>query len=481
MRDAALQIVDRNDPSEVTSQFFQILFAAVAHAVSVDAVNATDQQRDLINRIEIKRLQAETKRTDKQVGASGSSSGSTTVAEKPGFVELLGFAIEHGAIQKDVSGTTLTLSSSPYALVAAAQGDTASSYKQYGYLSRVGISANFNISDENNVLASVRRNQLAEWSIRARLTPDRTARSQAAEEIWESVRDQFAQPDLVLTGELAAEFRSDAALAAKRREIEDRFLTAVFTEPVKAVLSDSSISRDEKIDRVAKTILCQVKSDIFDAVRSGAFKLDNVTRERLITRTLPRFQTALQAKEAAIKKFADDLERLSYKPVWTLAYVNTRDPNASDYSTLATFFQKKSSEGFSFVGNAAVSFYNKPDPSRKQTRVRDINAALSFEGNAGRSPFLSADLDESRITFSFTGKYQRMMENRRIANRKADIGIAQFKLEIPLLTGFSLPFSLTYTNATELNKESHVRGNFGFTIDTDKVLQVLQLNKLAKK
>lgn len=472
------QIVDRADPDEVTSGFSTILFFATAHAISVDAVDANEQQRDLINRIEVARVRQETQRTDKQIGASARAEGSTTAAEKPGFAELLGFAIEHGAIEKEVNGTTLTLSSSPYAFVAAASGDNATTYKNYGYLSRVGVSANFNISDQDNVLTNARRNQLSEWSLRARLTPDRSQRSRDAEQIWAQVRDDFAAPDLVLTGDLATQFQSDAALNAKRREIEDRFRTPAFRVPVKAVLDNAALTREQKRAEIAKAILCQVKTDIFDAVRTGAFRIDTASRDRIIRATLPKFQRALELKEAAINKFEADLKALSYKPVFTFAYINKRDPSLSDYSTFKFLFQKKSTENFSIVANAGFSVYHKPNSVLHQSDMRDFAAALSFEGIAGRSPFLTNKDDESRITYSFSGRYQRLFENRNRPDVKADIGVAQFKLEIPVIMGFTLPFSVTYANATELIKEDHVRANFGFTLDTDKVFQILKLSKI---
>jgi hypothetical protein len=102
-------------------------------------------RRELIKSIQIRQFMEETRRTDKQVGASATSEGSTSALEKPNFANLLAFAIEHGAIDKQVSGTTLTLSSSPYAFLAAAQGDTSSTYKKYEVFHRIGISANFNI------------------------------------------------------------------------------------------------------------------------------------------------------------------------------------------------------------------------------------------------------------------------------------------------------------------------------------------------
>jgi hypothetical protein len=478
--EAADIIIRENDPSGVSENFADMFFSAIGHAVSVDARNVEREHKDLINRIETARLTEQIKRTDKQIGASARSEGTTSAAEKPGFAELLGFAIEHGAVQKEVSGTSLTLSTSPYSLVAAGSGDTATTYARYGYLSRLGLSANFNISDQNDVLGSATRNQLSEWSARVRLTPDRTQRSRDAEAIWRGISDRFSQPDRIETGELARLFQSDLSIAAKRREIADRFPAPTFSEPIRGVLNNRDLTPEVKRERIAKAILCQMKSDIFDQVRSGTLKIDEASRERIVNVTLPNFAAALQAKNAAIKEFEDGLERLRYKPVLTFAYTNKRDPTSSDYSNLKLLFEKKNAEGWNFVANAGFSLYHKPDRAKNQQQLRDFAAAFSFEGEAGRSPFVAAEFDQ-KITFALTGRYQRMFENRGVANKKADIALAQFKLNIPIFTGASLPFSFTYANATELVKEDHVRANFGFTLDTDKLFQLLQLNKLKKQ
>jgi hypothetical protein len=478
--EAADLIVSRNDPSRVSDNFADIFFFTIGHAVSVDARNVEREHRDLINRIETARLIEQIKRTDKQIGASARSEGSTSAAEKPGFAELLGFAIEHGAVQKEVSGTTLTLSTSPYALVTAGSGDTATTYARYGYLSRIGLSANFNISDQNNVLGSATRNQLSDWSARVRLNPDRSERSRDAEAIWRTVSDRFAEPDNIELGELRTLFQGDLSIAAKRREIADRFLAPAFSEPVRAILNNEQLTPEVKRDRIAKAILCQTKSDIFDQVRSGALRIDEASRARIVNVTLPNFAKALDAKNAAIKEFEDGLERLRYKPLFTFVYTNKREVNSSDYSTLKFLFEKKNREGFNFIANAAFSLYHKPDAAKNQQQWRDFATAFSLEGEAGRSPFVAAELDQ-RITYSLTGRYQRMFENRGVANKKADIAVAQFKLNIPIFMGGSLPFSFTYANATEMVKENHVRANFGFTLDTDKIFQLLKLNKLKQQ
>jgi len=163
---AAAFFVVRDGARGLDRSLQRLIFFTIA-----DAISATEKDKarsQTIDQIRIQQFMEETARTDKQLGASASSDGSTSAIEKPSFVNLLGFAIEHGGIDKQVDGTSLTLSSSPYALIAAIKGDTSTTYKQYEFFNRVGVSANFNIEDQNNVLASARRNQLSEWSTRLR-------------------------------------------------------------------------------------------------------------------------------------------------------------------------------------------------------------------------------------------------------------------------------------------------------------------------
>ena len=71
---------------------------------------------------------SETARTDKQLGGAANSNGAVGAIEKPGFATLLGFAVEHGAINKQNDGTNLTLSTSLYSLYAFNKPKTAESY-----------------------------------------------------------------------------------------------------------------------------------------------------------------------------------------------------------------------------------------------------------------------------------------------------------------------------------------------------------------
>jgi len=486
-----------DDPS---SQFNTLVFFAITHVVAVD-----DGHEELLKSIEVSRLQEQTKRTDKQIGSPASAAGSTSAAEKPLFAEILGFAVEHGGIQQAVNGTTLHLSTTPYALFGAFGGsdvkslistlndpqtsgvlasyDTQRNYKKYGYLTRLGISADFNIENQGALLTNVRRKQLADWSLRLRLTKDRSTRSTDAEQIWNDISAEFARPALVMTKMLADTFQSDAELEAKRREISDRFNTLTADASIKALIANNSLSNDDKLRTVRDKIICQIKTDIVDQMHNpaGTFKIRAETRKRIVDVTLPAYAAALTAKEKALKIFDDRIEELSYKPTLTFAYDDVRPVHGANYSQLKLLFEKRTGGPMNLIANGGLSFYHRPNTLIRQQSVRDFSVALSFEGKTGRSPFLLESMDENPITYSFTGRYQRILENRFLAGRKADIAVAQFKLTIPVMAGMSFPLSVTFANASELIKENHVRANFGFSFDTDKLLKAISLSRLKSQ
>lgn len=466
-------IADSKDPEDVTGGTQELTVFTIGHAVAIDA-DIDEEERAFINTIDVMRAREETRRTDKQMGASARAEGSTRAAEMPGFPELLSFAVEHGAIQRSVNGTTLTLTASPYTLFLFGRDDTSTAYGQFGYLSRLGLSATFNIDDEDDPLASARRKQLTEWSAKLRLSGDRGARSFAAQQKWDTrVRTAFSRPGMKIERALIDLFRRDRALEAKRVRMADSFTAPEFAEQLRGAANDPTNPAGIQ-GKIAELIVCKAKTEIFDRVRSGAVSFDADTKRKLIKETLPGFKAALDERDKVIAEFEDELRRLREGPAFTFAYTNKREAMGSDYSVFKLLYQNKTTEGLNIVANAGVSVYHRPDSALNQQRLRDFAAALSFEGEAGRSPFMLSDLDESRITYAFTGRYQRMLENRGVAGKKADIAVAQFRVEVPFMTGMSFPFSVTYANATELVKEDHVRANFGFSLDTDKLFTVIR-------
>ncbi len=61
----------------------------------------------------------EAERIDKQVGSSSSSSGTTSLTSNGSVPDLLGLAVENGALTQSVSGTTVTFRGNPAGIIEA--------------------------------------------------------------------------------------------------------------------------------------------------------------------------------------------------------------------------------------------------------------------------------------------------------------------------------------------------------------------------
>src|SRR5262245_18122758 len=61
-------------------------------------------------------------RVDKQVGSPPSSSGGTTLAMKGLAPRIFGFAVERGALTREIAGTSVTFRANPVGLFKALQG-----------------------------------------------------------------------------------------------------------------------------------------------------------------------------------------------------------------------------------------------------------------------------------------------------------------------------------------------------------------------
>jgi hypothetical protein len=464
--DVARDVVRKNSVDPFDLRFSRLLFYAIAEGVAPNREGG-------VFTLEAYQYIGETARTDKQVGASAKSGGSTSAAEKPGFAELLGIAVERGAIQQEVNETSLTLSTTPYAFIAWANGaDTATLYRKNEFFNRLGISATFNLDNQEQVLANANKKQLTEWSTRFRLYGDRSARSKKFQEFWATK----IRPEIVK--------RLEALTKGLKETFTDPF-TEVFRDTTKADIQESiktylaanasRLNDDQQkealVAGVKNVIVCRLKELVIDKIKDGKLTVPDGMRTNINNVLIPMQAAANASIEQARKDFNDFWDEFSQGPLTTLAYTNHRTSMGSDYSEFKFLHEQGTFSPIKINVNAWVSIYSNPNRAMNQDQVRDYGATLSFEGQTN-SPFLKDTPDLSKMTFTFTGRYQRMKENENIPGMKADIAVAQLKVEIPIRLGVSIPLSFTYANATELINEKHVRGNFGISFDVDKLVSL---------
>jgi hypothetical protein len=450
-----------------------LMFFTVADAVLPQGVN----NAPAVNIRTIDRLQylGETARTDKQIGSSPRSTGSTSAIEKPGFARLLGFAIENGGILQNTDNTTLTLSTSPYLLYTMnGGGDSVENYNKAGFLNRIGVSASFNMTDTENPLANVKRGELTEWGVKARLFGDRSTRSKSFQKFWDAKIRPFVEAKGRAIGEPVDFIDNNPVLRPLRNQTREQ-LRAALIQLLSASDYQSAPEADKEI-MLRNVIYCFMRSAVYDPIRSNTIDVGNEARTKITDEYVPRVAQAFANMLEAKKLLAEGLDELSKGPLATFGYTNHRQPTGSDYSEFKFLYEQDKTvfRMLKIVANVGLTVYNKPNPLLNQSRVRDFAAALSFEGSTA-SPFLKNQPDMSRITYAFTGNYERVKENEGMLGRRPDLAAFQFKIDIPIIGGMSLPFAVTYANATETTNEEHTRFNFGFKLDWDKLFALTKL------
>ncbi len=463
---AAADVVRRKAPVRAIFPRTQMVLYTVFDAASPNSSK-------IVRSLEAYQYLSETARTDKQLGASANSDGAVSAIEKPSFAQLLGLAVEHGGITKKNDGTNLTLSTSLYSLYAMNGGDTAETYRRAGILNRIGVSATFAVDNKTNDLANARRNNLSQWSVKARLFGDRSTRAPGFQKFWnEKVRPLISER----LQSLGSAVESLSTRLGSYNDIEGA-LSRCLPEQVKKRMEDAdyvAAADDAKKKMISNLILSYLRSNVFNQVQGGSLKLKDKDIADIEQEFLPRLRSSLDnlvLADAEVKKEIDNLQK---GPLATFAYTNYRMPTGSDYSETKFLFEQDKSflRPLKLTGNFGLSFYNKPDPTLKQRKLRDITAALSFEGTSN-SPFTEAE-NQSKITYSFVGRYEHLFENSGLAMRTPDIKTFQFVMEIPFFKGLSLPLSATYANGTEEEKKNHFKFNFGMRLDTDKLFEVLK-------
>ncbi len=467
VRNAARDIVSQDPPrlSLLETIWNNAVFYAVADALTLR------QGNDGVRRISPYRYYVETARTDKQVGASSGSSATTSLLEKPGIPSLLGLAIEHGAIDQEVSGTGVTLSTSPYSLFRLFTPETEENFRDYDLWRRIGVSVTYALDDgQARSAANLDPQKITEWSLRVRALGDRSPRSTRTQELWQEKIQPLIRERLDTLVSIIETILNDTTSSLATQSVSVYETTF---ERVDNYLRDSAaVPAGRKSESVTNMILTEIGNGIFQPVRAGELTVSPELANRIRTETVPALHATHEALELArIETEVEELaEEVNKAPLLTLAYTNHRGIAGmmSGYSDLKLLFA-----GFldplNVIVNAGIGLYHDPDDAVNQSRVRDASVGISLEAEFDNVFVGNADpADLSKITFALTGRYRRLEEV------DANIGVLQAKLNIPIMNGMALPISVTYASRTEFINEKEVRGNFGITFDLDHLFALGQ-------
>lgn len=474
---------------------------------------------------------ATTGQTNTQTGASGTGSGTTSAAQKIGIPQLLAFAVENGAIADSVSGTTMTLSTTPYGFgyAFAKNQDTADRYQSEPILTHTGISATFNIADTADPLQSASRKAVSQWQIKYTFR-DTSTRASAVNCLYSygtakcpKPADRGAAPrsKLAIAADAVVANLSDQQFVAIRTTLQepennaykqawDSTLKKLVAAPAAATDTDES----QKDQGIGKALLQLLDKDaVFQqALKSSSDDLNKPSSN--LAALVAKLEASNTDYAAAESQFESDVKNLtkgwngdfafsqkfpsptttsttgstsSSKTVSPPAYLvaeldtsfdpKTRSaqkggPNASASAGGATWTP-------TYTGNFSGSFYSNPNAALNETTFRGAQAALQFQWNLGGGPFNAVKSlgDDSKMTVSFTGNYQRLQENKDQKGKRPDLVTGNVKLEIPIASGVSFPLAVSFGNATSQVKGNYVVGNFGISFNLDALAALTKLKQ----
>jgi len=391
------------------------------------------------------------------VGASGATNGSTSLASRGLTPQLIGFAVENGALQQTVTGTVITIRGNPAGLLTALAkkglveaADAFAKDPALRFLKRCSFSGSFDVArggDQNLFLAN--RDQLTGFSARVDLYNHRDPRDPKYDALWKQTQGAAKQSV------------NAAARLGNLLEKDVRF-TAWSTAAAGAIENGTVTDLPRIVDHELELLK---KALIADSV----------------------VMSALQTAGASLQSYAEArnqlIDRVTKSAIVTLEYNNTRQfvqanqtaQKPPDLSNLRLVYTRNFPGNSELTANLSTTLFDyRPKVNGARTGVvRDAQGAMQFDIPLPEIQSLG------KGTLTFAGLVLRLFEeplgqkvqvNGKDVTAKGTVGVAQVKLTFPVTTGVRIPIAVSYATRTELlPNNSDVRGNIGLTLDIDKL------------
>jgi len=433
---------------------------------------------------------SEKKRTDKQVGATSTNTGTTSLVVKGGAPAIIGWAIENGSMTSAIDGNTITLRLNPVNFARAfldRQGlydiknytDGASKDQFNEFLKKLNFGFSFDTSrGQETPTFIVSKQQLASWSVRYEFVNQRNPLSDSTR--ITGLRNQYftAQaPNIDEVAKTLESLRTNPFFT----QFSDKWIASV-DKALQAKYAELKTAANNPVD-CTKLTLDDKSSPFFATCRTAAIEIIKAKRSEF-----PAVEVAenaevmaiFRARQAALEKFEankkDFLDEVNKGTVVTFEYTNKREVNAPDTSNFRFIAERGAnlSENLKldFTLNAEMTMFNKKPADANVKRIKDFNIALQLD-----APLKDImRFNDSVLSFAFRYTRQQgdvVLPNGVVADgTKGDILFGQAKLTIPIGdTGIRLPFSMTFGNRSEFVKERFTKANFGLTFDLDQLFR----------
>jgi hypothetical protein len=423
-------------------------------------------------------------RMNKQLGSSGGSTGITSLLSNVAGPSLIGLGVEYGAIQQNTTGNTTTLRANLLGVSRVLLGEQQFSYcpeidqKHCEPVSRWLRHFSGNVSFENTNNTTGTGTATAVNSTTP--TPVDLFGNGFRMSSW-GARFDFTATDPADPGfldrfkDVVQQLRNDQSSADLTKAVNDLFNGSAKDAYNEWLGQTLPILKNAATPDQFKSLLDQQLNAL--VTRLKAANGDFLTKIIALRR-------ASESYFAARDKRLQDIQSRRF----SLEYTNLHALNQPTTSNLRFIFSHQPTAApLLITANAAMTWYNSIPTGATTGRLRDVQAAAKIDRRLGMIPNLG------NAVLTVGGYYQWMKEDALIEigpgnvapgsgivlpgtaatllGTKGSIGIVQGRVTVPLNNTIKIPLSLTWSNRTELIKESDTRGQIGVTFDIDSLFR----------
>jgi hypothetical protein len=421
-------------------------------------------------------------RLDQQTGSTAQAGGTTDLVSRPSTPQLLGLAVEVGALTQTVSGTVATFRGNVDSVLRAIAGEPISCLGCSGKagLKNLNFGASFDLDRQgtqqvsasgagntstppvSTLLLPSSSRQLSAIYVRYDIFNPKDTRSSQFQQAWASWFSAH-QPDLASAGDDLLKAISD-------------FLVPVI--------------KDQKYQNLRVTYFARLNAASPAQIESV---LDEYLSQTLaVARSvLPTFDQQMLTVRASYAKYSQVYEDafviLRGKPQFSFEYTFNRPVDQPETHNLRFVFGFNPFQGkMLFSANLAGTFYNEVPVGSKYGRLRDFQVAAQLDrplGNVFTHPavftiagYAQYQFDPSVINISpgllVPGTNITLPGDAQVLlGQSGTLGVAQAKITLKLGdSGWQIPIGVSWANRTELLNATDVRGHVGITYDLDALL-----------
>lgn len=428
-------------------------------------------------------------RVDKQTGAPPKGSGSTDLASRPSTPELLGLAVQLGALTETVNGSTATFNANAEGayraivgkpVVCLACADT--------FWRKLSFSASFDLGKEGT-------QQVATAGAATPATP-----AVAMVELPQSSRQlssATARYDIYNPLDpRSADFKKAWGVAYQKHQGEIESEARRLIEVVAAIVKP--LDKDKRINELVAS--ASARKELEEAAAGSADQLDKAfekyfaTLVSLAREDIPNLDQKITAAIAAFASYAqlnyDAVQEARANHQVTAQYTYNRPQNQPETHEvkLIVGLNPQGAGGALFTLNLAGSIYGGSIPAgARYGRLRDVQLAAQFD-----RPLGSLMTHPATLTLAGYVQYQRdpsvldigqgnlapgtgivLPQNAQVLlGTKGVLAVGQAKITFNTKSGVNIPIAISWANKTELLNAHDVRGHVGITYDFNSISEV---------